>query len=167
MAGLIQQLIENLSEQAYYYEKLVEISYAKKKIIIKNDVPELQKLTSDENILVGKLQKSDKAREGIMNDVAYVLNAGGEKLTLTTLLERLKDQKEAEHLSEIKEKLSTITKELETINGQNKVLVDNSLEYISYSVNVLKGTLAGENAFYDSMGNEINHDSRGFFDARQ
>ncbi len=167
MAGLIQQLLENLSEQIAFYGKLLAFSQEKKTVIIKNDVSGLQRVTSDENVIIGRLQKLDKGRESLMMDMADVLGIDKKTMTLTVLIEKLKSQKEAEPLSELRENLIALTAELKQINDQNKELIDSSIDYINFSMNLLQGTIGGNSSYYDSRGQEINAGNRGFFDAKQ
>jgi flagellar biosynthesis/type III secretory pathway chaperone len=62
VAGLMDNLLEILSEQAENYENLLGLSKEKKDVIVSNDVKDLQTITSLENTLLGKHQRLEKKR---------------------------------------------------------------------------------------------------------
>lgn len=166
MAGLMEQLIDVLSTQLANYDVLLALSESKKDAIISNEAEGLQKITSEENTLVGRVQKLDKSRISIMREIGVVLNIADKNYTLTHLSELIKGQAEYDTLIE----LITGTKErldkLKLLNNQNKTLLENSLEYIDYSVNVMRSSVDAGKRFYNTSGDEIGPVG-GFFDARQ
>ena len=60
MAGLINELIDVLTEEISCYEELLKISKGKTDIIVEGDVVSLQNLTSHEQEIVGKTIKLEK-----------------------------------------------------------------------------------------------------------
>jgi len=166
MAGLITQLTDCLTDQIANYDALIALSEIKKDIIINNDAETLSKITSEENAIVGKLQKLEKTRMSVMREIGIVLDIKNENYTLTDLCASMEGQAEQDILrgliSDLREKLGT----LRAINTQNKTLVENSLEYIDFSVNVMRSSADPEKKFYNTAGDEI-VPGTGFFDARQ
>ncbi|MDR1687565.1 MAG: flagellar protein FlgN [Clostridiales bacterium] len=166
MAGLMEQLLDVLSNQAEIYDVLIDLSEKKKAVIIENSAEGLQKITSEENSYIGKVQKLDKVRVATMKEIGIVLNIKDKDYTLTHLCELVKNQPDYERLSNLIGETRSKLEQLRQINDQNKNLIENSLDYIEYSVNVLRSSLEPEKRFYDSSGSEIGQ-STGFFDAKQ
>jgi len=165
LAGLINELINTLEKQKEVYLKLLDTAFEKKQIIIKNNIEELQLITDKENTLIGKALKLDKERMQYFEDIAFVLNKDKNKMTLSYLVEIMKGQSEYEELLNIKNELFDILKKLKKINDQNQDLIDYSLEYVEYSVNLLRSVITP--SYYDSRGQEITYRNSGLFDAKQ
>lgn len=155
MPGLINELIDVLNSQSEVYEKLLELSMSKKNVIIKNEINVLKEITASENALIGKSQRLEKKRLGLISDVANVLNEKEENITLTSLAEIIKEQAEHEILVEATKRIRTVLEELKTVNDGNKILIENSLEYIDFNINVMQSTFSEEPPTYSSKGEEI------------
>lgn len=166
MAGLMEQLIGVLDTQLANYDALLALSESKRDIIINNEAEKLQKITSEENTLVGKVQKLDKSRVSIMREIGVVLNIADKNYTLTHLSELIKGQAEYNTLIDLINGTKERLEKLKMINTQNKTLLENSLEYVDYSVNVLRSSVDAGKRFYDTSGDEIGPGG-GFFDAKQ
>ncbi len=165
MAGLLNDLLSNLDEQLENYEYLLGLSYEKKDTLINNDIDELQKITQLENTLVGKNTRLEKKRMSVMSDIASVMNKNENELTLIALSELVKDSPEHDQLVAVTSKIRDNLTELKSINDQNKLLIDNSLDYINFSMNLLSGAMSGK-SFYTAKGEEMN-ENKSIFDAKQ
>jgi len=166
LAGLINELIVNLNDMNNLYEQLIESGKEKRKVIIKNNIEELQKINADENILVRKTLKLDKKREELFSDIAFVLNKPSENITLTKLIEYIDTQAEAEDVKKARERASCLLAELKEINENNRILIEEALNQTEFSMNVLRGTLSKKPYYCDTHGNEIPTGDR-FFDVKQ
>jgi len=165
MAGMLEDLINILKKQNTHHEQLLGLSLEKKDVIIKNDLEQLQKITSLENILISRNQKLEKNRLELMNDIANVLNLNAESLTVQALAEHIHNQPEAAELTRAGDAARETLRHLRDVNDANKLLIDNSLDYIDYTINVIRSvTLAP--TVVDAHGQEIDP-PHGFFDARQ
>ena len=165
MSGLISELISVLNEQSNIYEQLCGISMHKKEMIIINDIEELKKITSSENLLLGKIQRIDKIRVSLIEDIACVLNEEESDITLSALANIINDQPDYNAFIEAVEKLRNTLDALKNLNEQNKQLIQNSLEYIDFSINVIRSTFSDEPSFFTTKGEELPQVSS-FFDAR-
>lgn len=140
MAGLINDLMDVLNDMAESLNSLVELSEQKKDVIIKNDIDTLKKITSHENVLTGRCQKLERRRAAISKDIALVLGEKETSLTLSRLAEIIKDQDEYAPFSGASQKLRGALAKLKELNAANRELIENSLEYIDFSVNVIRST---------------------------
>ena len=165
MASLIEQLTEILEEQATHYELLLGLSREKTEAIIQNDLPELNKITGLENMLISQNQKLEKTRIFVTADIAAVMNMDRDSLTLTGLLERLHDMPVKPRLADVTARVREAVSGLKESNEHNKVLINSSLDYIDFSMNVIQGALGQGPDPYSGADSEINRHC--FFDRKQ
>ncbi|MCL2699301.1 MAG: flagellar protein FlgN [Defluviitaleaceae bacterium] len=165
MAGLIDDLITLIHEQAEDFSDLAALAHEKTEAIIKNDLEHLQKITDIENTLVGKNQKSERRRAGLFNDISTVLNTDAATLTISRLVELLDGQPGCDELNKAGILLREKADELKTINEQNRALIENSLEYIDFSMNLMRSSQTPP-SHYGRDGSEMSGGST-FFDAKQ
>jgi len=166
LAGLLDELITLLREQAEDFSDLAALASEKSEAIVKNDIEHLQKITNIENALVGKNQKADRRRIQLMNDVATVLNSNTDTLTISHLIELLDGQPGRDELAEVGVSLREAADELKRLNEQNRILIENSLEYIDFSMNVMRSTQATP-SYFTPEGEEMPGAASTFFDAKQ
>jgi len=165
-SGLVGNLIEILKEQTAIYSEMLELSFKKREIIKKNEVDGLKAITTAENGLVGKSQRLEKSRLELIKDIALVLNQKPEKMTLEYIIEAIKERPEAEEIRETARALRQILTKLKDINELNRELIQNSLDYIDFSINVIRSTVGDGPAFSSPYGDSYDG-SGGFFDVRQ
>lgn len=166
MAGLINELIEILNKQALAYEELLILSTEKKSVIINNDIDALQKITIVENKIVSRSQKLEEKRLELMKDISSVLNRKNEELTLSLLEALMEGQDEAPLISEVRTKLKDTVTKLKEANDLNTQLIEGSLEYIEFTMNLVRSNL-DEGPSYYNQGKKIIDGEKGFFDAKQ
>ncbi len=139
MASLIEELIDTLGKENTEYEKLLELSRLKGEIIVKRDIPALEKITDDEQNVMTCIGNLDAKREELTKDIANVINKDVEELTLSVLTELLNKQpKEQKALSIIHDKLKTTVSNVRNINENNRQLIDQSLEMVEFDLNMLR-----------------------------
>lgn len=170
MANLIEELIDVLQETTGCYEKLLSMADNKKDVIINGDVPSLQTITDDEQVVAGRLLRLEKKRMGVIDDIALVTNNDSKTLTITKLIDLLaKQKKEQAQLIEASERMMVVLEKVKRSNELNKKLLNESVDYINFTMNAIKSSNdmpAGAN--YQKKGSL--YEGRGsvnFFDAKQ
>lgn len=166
MAGLIDELVILLREQSEDFSDLAALASEKSEAIVKNNIEHLQKITNIEHSLVGKNQKNERRLVQMMNDVATVLNVNTDSLTISHLVELLKDQPGHGALDEVGTALRQAADELRKRNEQNRKLIENSLEYIDFSMNLMRSSQTPP-SYYTHEGEEIPGTVSTFFDTKQ
>lgn len=166
MAGLIEDLITVLESQYENYKDLLDLSLEKRQAIIDNDVESLQKITNIENTLVSRNQKLEKKRITIIDDMALVLNKKKEDMTIDGLAEMLKNKPEHDTLVAVAAKMRGVLNDLKVKNDNNKALIENSLDYIDFCMNLIRDKVTNKQNFTSYPGAE-DVDEKGFFDAKQ
>ncbi len=165
MAGMINDLISMLNNQAQTYEELYGLSLEKKDAIVKDNLEELQKITDLENILVSQHQRVEKKRALLMGDIAIVLGRKEKELSLATLIELMEGQNEHEELIRVRARMRDALDKLAKSNEINSMLIQTSLEYIDYSLNVMQSSINQEFTSYSVQGGKLKEDGN-LFDMR-
>ncbi len=170
MASLIEELISTLEEENQIYQELIPIAEKKTRIIIKNDLKQLQAVTEQEQNYVDRINALEHKREGIVSNVGVVLSRDPKDLTLKEIVFILKKQpQEQKKLAELRESLRHNIHRLTQVNSQNKVLIDESLEIIEFNMNLIQSTRMSPGNNYDKGAQTTNVPlvSNGRFDAKQ
>ena len=138
MAGMMTQLIDILSEQATRCEELLGLALEKRDVIVKNDVEELTKITNLENLVISQNNRLERQRESLAKDIADVLGKRGQQMDIATLIEAMEGQAEQAPLREVGDRLRDVLAKLKEANDFNEILVKNALDYIDYSLNLIR-----------------------------
>ena len=139
MASLIEELIETLNRENEEYGKLLELSQRKASIIVSRDIPALEKITDDEQIVVSAIGNLDAKRVQVTNDIANVINKDVESLKLSVLIDLLSKQPDEQRaLSEVHDKLKVTVGNVRQVNESNRQLIDQSLEMVEFDLNMMR-----------------------------
>lgn len=155
MSGLINELLQVLIDEAGLYDDLIKISGDKKNSIIDNDIDLLKDITCQENTIAGKMQRLEKKRLSIITDIANVLNEKEANITLSSLANIIIEQPESEKMKKVALHLKESLSALKELNEQNKVLIENALEYIDFSINVIRSSIDTSPAVYSANGEQL------------
>ena len=167
MAGMMEQLVEILAEQTERYKELLGLSLEKRDVIIANDVDNLQKINHLENLIISQNQKLEKKRQSLVADMAIVLNEKEEDLTMTRMIELMEGKEEQQMLIDAREGIKVVLDELHEVNQQNGDLVQNALEYIEYSTNLIRSSMSQQPATYLPGADDNYLDESGYIDTKK
>ena len=147
----MDDLIQVLESEKEHYEKLAELSKEKKQVIVKADVPALEKIVDIEQDITNKIQNLDNRRKKVMHDMAVVLNKPEEGFTISAIIEMLDSQpKEQQQLKNVKNQLETALEEVRKINGQNQILLNQALDMVEFDLTLFRSMrTAPETANYN------------------
>ena len=171
MASLMQELLSVLETEEAAYQELLTLSKEKTSVLVSGKTEELQKITDEEQKIVDNINSIDKKRVEVLNDIGNVLNKNPQELTLSKLTELLDTQPgEQKQLTELHDKLKRTLKSVQTMNEQNKALVEQLLEMVAFDMTLVRSMKqAPETANYDktavNTGELLIGTSR--FDAKQ
>jgi len=171
LASLIEELISTLKAERAVYEELVPVSEQKTKILVKNDLEELKKITAQEQLLIDRAGVIGHKREEVIKNIGVVLNKTPEELDLTSLTRLMaKQPEEKKTLAALHDSLRTTMRRLVEVNERNKDLIENSLEMIEFNMNFIQSTRMspGNNNYNRNATNSYTSDYGGHgFDAKQ
>lgn len=139
MASLIEELIDTLKKENEEYGRLLDLSKRKAAVIVARDIPALEKITDDEQIVVSAIGNLDAKRAQVTADIADVINKDVESLKLSVLIDLLSKQPEEQKaLSEIHDKLKVTVDNVRMINESNRQLIEQSLEMVEFDLNMVR-----------------------------
>ena len=171
MAGLIDELVKTMSQENDIYRELIPIAEEKTRVIIKNDLDALQKITEQEQLTIEKINVLEKKREEVVINIGTVLSRDPKELNMKALIKIMgKQPEEQKALSRIHDELDGNLRRLVTINDRNKELIRESLEMIEFNMNLIQSTrmAPGVNNYTRSAGeSSIRQAGTGMFDAKQ
>lgn len=172
MASLLENLVDILSREQIEYEYLLDLAEKKTPIIVKGDVKSLEKITEDEQDVVGRIQNMEKLRREVLADIANVVNRDVETLKLVNIvqmLEKRPDQKQL--LVEVQDKLKVTIGRLKTVNDKNQMLLQDAMDMVGFNLSMLQSLKSApqtanytRNAYCSGSKLGIMH---GVFDAKQ
>ncbi|NMA85454.1 MAG: flagellar protein FlgN [Epulopiscium sp.] len=169
MASLIHELITVLEEEKNCYEEILSTSEQKTNYIVEGDMPSLQALTTTEQSLAGKAFRLDKKREEIIADMAIVLGQDPKTLQLSFLIKKMNNMPtEQQQLQTLQQALTELVEQLKQVNELNKQLLEQSLDFIDFTVRALQSQYSGVGpSLYESKGQEADYRGQHFFDRKQ
>ena len=151
MASLMEVLIDVLEQENQEYEKLLSLSMRKTSVIVSEDLTELTRITDEEQIIVGRINRLDHQRNEAVNDIADVLNKDVDKLKIVDLIKMLAGRtEEQEKLAAVFDRLRENVRGVKRANEQNGELIRDALELVQFNMNVLQSmNKAPESANYN------------------
>jgi len=137
---VMTQLLQTIQQMTERHERLLLLADVKREVIIRDQVDDLMRITAEENAIVKEITRLELASR------QYVVQAG-EALGLTVsasdtisdLLQALPDvyAQQRRTLTQARAKLVETIDELKRKNELNRQLIDQSLQYISFNIDVL------------------------------
>jgi len=171
VASLIDELISVLEQENNVYKELLPIALEKTRVIVKNDLISLQRITEKEQLAVDSLNSLEHKREDVMHNIRTVLNKKPEEFNLQALIKLLGNQpKEQKALSILHDNLKSTIHRLVEVNSHNKSLINQSLEMIEFNMNFIQSTrMSPGNNTYTKKASRYDAEMRGtgMFDTKQ
>lgn len=168
----MENLIQVLEDEQAAYAGLLELSAKKTDYIVAGDLENITKITDEEGLWLGKLNRLEKMREEVTADIANVLNKDVNTLKITALVEMLTGRpEEQKRLKDAGDALSKVVRELKRINERNQELLGHALELVEFDMNLIQAmrtapVTANYNKGAYNTGSVIGTGNRGF-DAKQ
>ncbi len=158
----IENLIKVLEYEDKLYKRLLSIAEKKTGIIIDGGIEDLQLLTGKEQRLSGELNQLGDVREQIMNQIEKGL--GKNNVALSELISLI-PKEQAEKLSKAGERLKETVNKLSGKNSLNQKLIQNALEYVDFSLNLLSQPVP-QTTQYGRKGDETSSKAQGVLDIK-
>ncbi len=146
MSGLLSNLIDNLQEQKQYYTELVLIAKEKRNVIIANDLENLNKFTTVENMLISKNNRVDEKISEVISDIGIVLNLDESQLNISSIVEAINSNDDKVTLTNLSKDLIALVTDLKKYNNINRELINTAIDYIDFSMNVIQQVDARDDA---------------------
>ena len=128
MTEVLQNLNLNLKRQVALYERFNEQEKDKQKALIENNLPEIERITAQEEQLLQDASQLEKERLVWAEHIGHEFGKAPEDLTLVEL---------AEHfpvLEEVRLDLDRVVGQLQEIHGINSQLLQQAMKIVEFTV---------------------------------
>lgn len=164
----MQELIKAMDVLADLHGELLTVSSAKREVLVRNEVDQLNQIVSREGKLIRLIGEADQQRIKAMSD--YLLRRGyhyDSRITVSNLIKLVFKSEEKQQLLQAHQRLVAILAELKKVNELNNQLIQQSLSFIDYTLDLFTGASTEEATYTNPMKNRSNGSKGlGYFDAR-
>lgn len=139
MASLVDELVSVLCEEEKLYIALLDCAERKTQILVAANIPELEKLTAEEQVKSDELLALGNKQVQLLKDIKTVLGKKDEKLTVTNLIGYLGTQPQVqEKLTTARNGLIDAATKLQQRNQQNEILLRQAIELTEFDITLFK-----------------------------
>lgn len=152
MASLMENLLEILDSEEEEYQKLITHAKEKRQVVIDANIPRLEEITEQEQVIADKLHNLELKRKRVLSDMAVVLGRESEEMTVAKMIAILEKQpEEQKKLMDCRTRLRAALEEIEKWNRLNRTLLEQALEMVEFDLTLFRSLRqAPETANYDS-----------------
>jgi len=156
----LASLVEILETQARLYKDLLALAKEKQPVLVKGDLAKLEELTKKEREIVFQVGRLEEQRFKVQQVLANHFGVSGTELTISFLAKKIEDPFKT-RLTGLGRELTVTLDELRNNNELNTQLIEQSLGYIDYMVNLLT-SLDDTPTYQGQHGNNSQQTSRLF-----
>jgi flagellar biosynthesis/type III secretory pathway chaperone len=151
VASLVEELVKVLETEEEMYQELIESAGKKTEVLIRADVPALEQLTNQEQLISDRLNSQGNQQRQLLTDIAVVLGKPPETMTVTRLIGLLDTQPKMQtQLTSARDRLIDAANKVKSLNDQNVVLIQQAIELNEFDLTLFKSMRqAPETANYD------------------
>ncbi|KRE97964.1 hypothetical protein ASG89_29105 [Paenibacillus sp. Soil766] len=163
----IQPLLETMDKLQEAHEALLELAKVKTQVLVSNDIDQLNMIVNRETKWVRAI--ADVNQERIQFIGSYLISRGynpNPKITISDLIKIIFKAEEKQALAFAQKRLSIVLEELRVALALNKDLLQQSLLFIDYSLDIVAGS-PDDDVVYHNPGQPSHGIKRpGLFDTR-
>lgn len=162
----IQPLITILEQLLEAHESLLELSSEKTQELVSNNVNQLNLIVNKESKLIRHISELDKMR---FHEIGkYLISRGynpNPQVTVSDLIRLIFKAEEKQALLHAHKQLMVVLEKLKEINISNQQLIQQSLSFIDYSIDLVMGP-SEEDVVYRNPTLQKSDKRMGMFDRR-
>ena len=136
---LLSEFENLLRGEAVFYVSLIELARQEQKVLVKNNIKDLESITHAIENMTVDLRKSANAGIVYLDKLKHYFSSGTEELTLSSLIAVI-DEPFRSRFKGLQKELAAHMKEVHYLNECNASLVRHSLEYTNYLLSLFTGT---------------------------
>lgn len=162
----ISTIVDTLQQQLELYKRILEMENSKKPLILQNDVVHLNVITQKEKLLTVKAEELEYNRNLI---TARYFKDGGFRYRsglLSALIQAVSNPEEKQQLTKLHGELTFVLQELKQVNGLNQQLIEQSLAFINFSIDLMTDDPNEDVVYRHPMNNTSNNKRFRMFDNR-
>ncbi len=131
------KMISVLSSELELYQELLKLSQKKTDILVKGDVKLLDEITKIEQDMIMRMGKLEAKRGNIIKKIAETYKKDIKQINMS-FLKQIMTQENIKKLENLQEDMKYTLKQIDEKNRDNERLIKQALEYIDFSVDLLK-----------------------------
>lgn len=162
----IEALLDMMSKLQEAHVALLKLTKEKSQIIISNQTEQLNMIVSKENKLIRSIGELDQQRMVVVNE--YVMSRGyapNPRITINDLVKIIFKAEDKQVLAEAQKKLLAIIVQLKEANALNQQLIEQSLSFIDYSLDLFTGA-PEDDVIYHNPASHRSGSRPGMFDTK-
>jgi flagellar biosynthesis/type III secretory pathway chaperone len=162
VAGLIQTMYQLIQ----IHQVLLELSQQKTSILVMNQVEQLNQIVNKETSLIKKIKELDNQRIIDINE--FLLEKGykpNPRITVEDVTKLVFKADDKRALEDAQRNLLRIIEELQELNQLNQKLIEQSLAFIEYSMDIVLGPPDDEVIYHKPLQQQ-NVKRNGIFDQK-
>jgi ABC-type transporter Mla subunit MlaD len=163
------ELLQMMHQMTERHERLLQLADTKKDVIIHNRIDDLMRITAEENAIVKEIGKLEETARQCLQRAAQQLGVAlGDAGTISDLLRALPEAHAdfKSLLSDARDKLIETIDELKRKNELNQELVRQSLDYITFSIDLLTDAPEQDMTYQHPIGEQRTRKRTGLFDQK-
>lgn len=149
--NLWDSLLDTLEEQATVYAQLNVVMEDKQRVIVEENLPELEEIVAKEGAFVKHIGLLEKKRMEIVEQLAGQQSLPGVNVTLSQLSQHLPSSYQRKYI-QLKNKIQSALQQASLLNRRNQELLECSLNYVNFSLGLLAGL--NNSSVYGQQGQE-------------
>lgn len=164
----LQLLCRNLREIIVTNKHILQLATEKKEILIAGNIDALARIVQQESELIKTMSKLESERQHLVNNIIQQYDMQQDEVRLSDLLAQIPSSTEKEELSQLFIELSVILSEIHSLNELNQQLIENSLEFVNYSIDLFTDP-ADEQVYQKPIAHDhgsLNYQRRSIFDTK-
>lgn len=120
-----------------YHQQLLQLAKEKQSILVEGKVAALQNLIGQEMKCTDIIRDLETLREQQIAEIVAAKEYQVQSITMEQFIALLDDPEEKAHLAKLTEQLRECLAEITRLNQNNQELIQMTLSYIQYSMNIL------------------------------
>lgn len=158
----ISKLIEILKEEESIYKKILELANSKTEMIAEENIDQIETVAKEEEAYIQEAKLVEYKREDQITLIEKTLDI---KISdISSLSPYIKDQELKNELLQTQERFSQTLNELKRVNMVNNTLIQDALEYIALSLNLMSGATAEGTYGKDAEESAVQTQNKSMFD---
>lgn len=159
----ISKLIEILKDENKIYQDILSLANTKTEMIAAENMSEISNIAKQEEEYIKQARLIEYKREDQITAIEKSLNIEGVS-DISSLLNYVEDENIKKQLIQTQREFTNTLNELKRVNLMNDTLIQDALEYINLSVNLMMGATA-DNTYGKSTENvEVQTHHKNMFD---
>lgn len=163
--NLWESLLDVLEEQTKAYLQLGKLMESKQKSIMENSLTDLEKAVAKESVLAKHLNLLEEKRMEVIGDLLKELALDRQEITLSELSKYLPAKYDS-YYNKLRTQLKDAVDKAATLNKINQELLEASLAYVNYSLNLMTGIQSSGSYGQQGQEQENKELKRSLFDQK-